>query len=74
MECWMWLVVCLMIGIVVGCSLSYVKYHKKPVGTLKVDRSDPTEAPYLFLEMEPGGMDEINKSTSVLFEGKRQVI
>lgn len=25
--------------------------HKKPVGTLRIDQSDPDEAPYLFLEL-----------------------
>lgn len=25
--------------------------HKKPVGTLRINQSDPDDAPYLFLEM-----------------------
>ena len=35
-----------LIGFVIG-----VKYHHKPVGTLRVDQSDPDDNPYLFLEL-----------------------
>ena len=34
------------IGFVIG-----IKYHHKPVGTLRVDQSDPNDNPYLFLEL-----------------------
>lgn len=34
------------IGFVIG-----IKYHHKPVGTLRVDQSDPDDNPYLFLEL-----------------------
>ena len=35
-----------LIGFVIG-----VKHHHKPVGTLRVDQSDPDDNPYLFLEL-----------------------
>lgn len=35
-------------GIVVGLVFGY----KRPVGDLRVDRSDPTNPPYLFLELD----------------------
>lgn len=44
--------------IIVECILSAlfgfiigVKYHHKPIGTLRVDQSDPYDNPYLFLEL-----------------------
>lgn len=44
--------------IIMGCILSAiigfvmgVTRHHKPVGTLRVDRSDPDDNPYLFLEL-----------------------
>lgn len=43
------IIACIMsalIGFVIG-----VKYHHKPVGTLRVDHSDPDDNPYLFLEL-----------------------
>lgn len=32
-------------------ALIIANIHRKPVGTLRIDRSDPDDAPYLFLEM-----------------------
>ena len=39
-------IVCALIGFVIG-----IKSHHKPVGTLRVDQSDPDDNPYLFLEL-----------------------
>ena len=56
MELWMWLVIGWLGGTVIGYVLSRIiaRQHDKKlcVGTLRVDRSDPDEAPYLFLELE----------------------
>ena len=70
MELWMWITGGLLIGFIFGMCLIYAILfkRKKPVGTLRVDRSDPTEAPYLFLELEYGGMEKIHKSKTVLFK------
>lgn len=40
-------IVCVIIGFIFGFRLK-----KKPIGTLRVDRSDPYDKPYLFLEMD----------------------
>lgn len=32
-------------------ALIIANIHRKPVGTLRIDHSDPDDAPYLFLEM-----------------------
>lgn len=39
-------IVSAVIGFIMG-----IKYHHKPVGTLRVDQSDPDGGPYLFLEI-----------------------
>lgn len=40
-------IIVLMVGILIGVAIS----HRKPAGNLRVDRSDPTDNPYLFLEL-----------------------
>lgn len=40
------------IGIAVGILLGAILFHRRPVGDLRVDRSDSTENPSLFLELE----------------------
>lgn len=40
------------IGIAVGILLGAILFYRRPVGDLRVDRSDPTESPSLFLELE----------------------
>lgn len=68
MVFWVWLIVPLVIGFGLGYWLSALDRKNKYVGTLRVDRSDPTEAPYLFLELEPDGMAKIHKQKSVVFK------
>ena len=51
-----------------GFFARWIFFKNKPVGIVKVDRSDPTERnPYLFLELPPGGMDELLHSKYVTF-------
>ena len=45
------LVIGLLIGIMVGVLLSRFIFREKPVGSLRVDESDPDSGPYLFLEL-----------------------
>lgn len=44
------IIVIICIG-VIGYCLAVKKYSKKPIGTLRIDSSDP-DGPYLFLESE----------------------
>lgn len=44
------IVICIAVGIL-GYILAMRIYFKKPIGTLRVDSSDP-DGPYLFLELE----------------------
>lgn len=41
----------LVIGIVIGILIGAILFRRRPVGNLRVDHSDPTSAPYLFLEL-----------------------
>lgn len=41
------IVISIFIGFLIG---HYI--HKKPIGILRVDHSDPDDKPYLFLEMD----------------------
>lgn len=50
-----------LIGICCGIGIFYVMFHKRSVGTLRVDRSDPTEEPYLFLELTTSVNNVISK-------------
>lgn len=65
MVFWVWLTVALMLGSVIGCWGMRLFMQQGHVGTLREDRSDPNEAPYLFLELEPGGMEKIHRYKTV---------
>lgn len=41
----------ILIGFAIGFICACITMLSLKVGTLRVDRSDPTEAPYLFLEL-----------------------
>ena len=41
----------LAIGIIIGVLLGVVLFRRRPLGNLRVDRSDPTSEPLLFLEL-----------------------
>lgn len=49
----------LVIGIIVGMTLSRLIFGEKAVGSLRVDTSDPDSGPYLFLELNRNSTDEI---------------
>lgn len=65
MVFWAWLVPTLVLGIGVGCWGMRLFMRQRHIGTLREDRSDPDEAPYLFLELEPGGMEKIHRCRMV---------
>ena len=48
----MWIVLALIGGILVVVAASAVYFRARTIGLLRVDRSDPSEPPYLFLEVE----------------------
>ncbi len=55
----------LLVGILIGLLVSRFIFKEKPIGSLRVDQSDPDSEPYLFLELDQGGMNDIYKKQSV---------
>lgn len=43
--------VCAIGGVIIGIIVAAFIFYKRPIGDLVIDRSDPTEPPYLFLEL-----------------------
>ena len=69
MLCFFWVTGGGLAGFIFGFGLkALLVKRKKPIGTLRLDRSDPNEAPYLFLELERGGMDRIYSDKTVIFK------
>lgn len=60
------LVLLWVIGVFIGFIFSSLLRKRKQIGTLRMDRSDPNEAPYLFLELDPDGMKKINRFKNVV--------
>lgn len=58
-----WLI--LFVGMLIGSVVTAYAFSKKFIGTLRVDQSDPTDAPYLFLEIEKG-VGDISRKKYVL--------
>lgn len=48
----MWILLALVGGIVIGIAAATAFIYAKAIGSLRVDHSDPSEPPYLFLEVE----------------------
>ena len=59
-------VMCGVIGVLFGFIFAVLLQKRKKIGTLRMDRSDPNEAPYLFLELDPDGMGKINRVKTVV--------
>lgn len=55
----------ILIGIMVGLLLARFIFREKPIGSLRVDESDPDSGPYLFLEFDHSGADAIYKKRYV---------
>lgn len=62
---WAWLFVPLIVGMAIGWLASRTSQDKTCIGTLREDRSDPNEAPYLFLELDRGGMEKLHSNSRV---------
>lgn len=59
------LLIILLIGILIGMLIAKFIFRDKPIGSLRVDQSDPDSGAYLFLELNPCGADEIYKKKYV---------
>lgn len=55
-------------GVIVGIFLTILILRKKPIGTLRVDYSDPDSGPYLFLEIPQKNSHLITQKKTVTFK------
>ena len=63
-------VVHVVVGIMIGFVVSSIIRRKRPVGFLRIDKSDP-DGPYLFLELKKS-VNEIIAQRTILLEVKRE--
>lgn len=54
-------------GILVGIGIALFSFGANAIGTLRVDRSDPNEPPYLFVELSED-VGSLMKKKYVLFK------
>ena len=62
------LVICIIVGIVIGIVFGRQVFRSDVVGSLRVDQSDPDSGPYLFLELSHKGADAIYKKRYVVLK------
>lgn len=67
----MWILLALVGGILVGAVAASVFIYAKAIGSLRVDHSDPSEPPYLFLEVEKNP-DTLEHGKLVVLRVKRE--
>lgn len=64
-----WAIIAFVAGVAGGYILkAFITSRQKVVGTLRVDHSEPSEEPYLFLELKKDGIEAIQKKKEVLFK------
>ena len=62
------LILCMIIGIIIGIVFGRQVFRRDVVGSLRVDQSDPDNRPYLFLELSHKGADAIYKKRYVVLK------
>lgn len=55
-------------GAIIGIFLTILILRKEPIGTLRVDYSDPDSGPYLFLEIPQKNTHLITQKKTVTFK------
>lgn len=63
---------CFIFGFIAGIVLEGKNQKERVVGTLRVDRSDPDEQPYLFLELKNEGYANLQTQQYVTFQVLRE--
>lgn len=66
------MILCIVLAIALGIVAGIAGYEitdgirrQNCIGALRIDQSDPDEAPYLFLELDPDGMQKIHRYKTV---------
>lgn len=62
------LILCMIIGIIIGIVFGRQLFRRDVIGSLRVDQSDPDSGPYLFLELSYEGVDAIYKKKYVVLK------
>lgn len=64
-------IIIFLLGILIGTIIYAIALKTAPIGTLRIDQSDPDDSPYLFLELEKG-VDVISTKKYVTMKVKRE--
>lgn len=64
-------IICIAVGIIIGLTISIVGLLFKSTGFLRIDRSDPMDAPYMFLEINKD-VGDISKKKFVILQVKEE--
>lgn len=64
-------VIYIVIGIVIGLAISVAGLFFCSIGALRIDQSDPTDKPYMFLEIKKG-VDNITRRKFVVLKVRRE--
>ena len=67
-------VLLVLLGFVSGMAVFLICLTARSIGTLRVDQSDPTEQPYLFLELDKPVESVINKKYVLFRVNKKNFI
>ena len=67
-------VLLVLLGFVGGMTVFLICLATRSIGTLRVDQSDPTEQPYLFLELDKPVESVINKKYVLFRVSKKNFI
>lgn len=59
------------LGIIIGSIVTNIIFYRKRAGVIRIDQSDPSDPPYLFLELETG-LDQVEKSKMVFLSVKKE--
>lgn len=58
-------------GFLIGTGVVLIAYRTYFVGALRIDRSDPSEPPYIFLELD-NGVGDISRKKNVILKVKNE--
>lgn len=58
-------------GFLIGMGVVLIAYRTYFVGALRIDRSDPSEPPYIFLELDKG-VGDISRKKNVILKVKNE--
>lgn len=64
----------IIVSFITGFALGFIFFYKKPVepkGTIRIDKSDPDDGPFLFLELE-SKIDDLKHGDTVNFKVNTQ--